>query len=186
MLSSASAQGSPGTGKTTTIARLLIMLANCGQRVLATAPTNVAIAEEAQRCAHDCAAVPQSHCFDQTAFCCALLSLHHPPLANAARRCISHAQVSATKFRTEGVDAGRAEDGDSNSIVPDNDLSRTDCHHKGARAWQGVSLAAQKPGTQFAAFADREGVRLPPGSRRRDLLPGDLLLVVRACCLGLR
>ena len=44
-------QGPPGTGKTTTIARLLIMLANCGQRVLATAPTNVAIAEVAQRCA---------------------------------------------------------------------------------------------------------------------------------------
>ena len=51
--SSAIAQGPPGTGKTTTIARLLIMLANCGQRVLATAPTNVAIAEVAQRCARN-------------------------------------------------------------------------------------------------------------------------------------
>ena len=48
-------QGPPGTGKTTTIARLLIMLANCGQHVLATAPTNVAIAEVAQRCAQGCA-----------------------------------------------------------------------------------------------------------------------------------
>lgn len=46
------------------------------------------------------------------------------------------------------------------------------------------SLAALKPETQFGAFADREGVRLPPGSQRRDLLPGDLVLVVRAYCQG--
>lgn len=43
------------------------------------------------------------------------------------------------------------------------------------RVW---NLACVKQEAQFGAFIEREGVPLPPGAQRRDLIPGDLVLVV--------
>ena len=171
------AQGPPGTGKTSTIARLLIMLANCGQRVLATAPTNVAIAEVAQRCARFlCCNLALLLLCDSKWFVSTAIDVSMQQSQFDFMQGVTHTMKVFPCNLMQGVQPGSYFSMLRRTCPKPMSESTAEC--LGRRACRVWSLAALKPETQFGAFADREGIRLPPGSQRRDLLPGDLVLVV--------
>ena len=89
-------QGPPGTGKTSTVVPLLLLLVEHGHRVLACAPTNIAVAEVAKKLVRDLQAgqLLSRHIASGCVHCCN--SSSSSSCAGFGKEGVVHASVSST------------------------------------------------------------------------------------------
>ena len=176
----APAQGPPGTGKTAMLGPLCCYLANTGNRVLVTAPSNVAVFNIADRCALRACKFP-CYCTPERE---QVRSASHSRSTTYSVCCVSGANRGCNALRRLQAMLGRALTiaWPASAFLPQQRGDACSCLHcPDIHTMSALRRTSAYLRSQFATYVKRSGiVGYPPPCNPCN--PGDLVFVV-SCCL---